>query len=187
MTIVFPIFASAPELVFTQSGILIFLNMKRFLFIILALTISCSVAAQTRSSHSISTTSLFGLEYGYEFRPSASFGLNARAGATGRVVTPALGDLTFSFPSASLTIEPRYYTTETASRFLAARVNSTVGLGETTLDVSVVPVYGLRENWGKHFFGEVTAGTGLAYNTGSGGFLYYKIHLMARIGFSFGR
>lgn len=164
---------------------LIFYNMKRFLFVILALAISCNVFAQTRSSHSISTTSLFGLEYGYEFRPSSSFGLNARAGVTGRVVTPTLGELTFSFPSFALTVEPRYYTTETASRFIAARVNSTVGLSITTLDVSVIPVYGLRENWGKHFFGEVTAGAGLAYNTGSGGFLYYKIHLMARIGFSF--
>ena len=116
------------------------------------------------------------------------------SGAFGEIGYDAVGVDDFG---VGVTVEPRYYTNlnrrqrlgkttyGNSGDFVAIKFQASVGKPGTTVDISLVPEYGIRRVWGKHWFRELTAGAGVAYNTQDGGYLYFKPQLHYRIAFMF--
>lgn len=168
-----------------------------------------STRVQTVSNHSLSIPlPVLGFEYGYEQKLKGSFSMVFRGGISGRItrynlqLSGAFGEIGYDAVGVDdfgvgVTVEPRYYTNlnrrqrlgkttyGNSGDFVAIKLQASVGKPGTTVDISLVPEYGIRRVWGKHWFGELTAGAGVAYNTQDGGYLYFKPQLHYRIAFMF--
>lgn len=161
------------------------------------------------SNHSLSIPMpVLGFEYGYEQKLKGGFSMVFRGGLTGRIAQYN-GNFSATFMQMGvsgafvddfcfgLTVEPRYYTNldrrnrlgkttcKNSGDFVAVKLQASLGKPGTTVDVCLVPEYGIRRVWGKHWFGELTLGAGIAYNTHQGGYLYFKPQAQYRVGFVF--
>lgn len=132
-----------------------------------------------RSGHSITFSTLYGIEYGYEHAFGKVFHLCGSAGLNDCVYKKS--DSYMVSPSIELRLAPRFYMSE--EDFFAVNMGSSLIIQGTTIDFSLVPVYGMKRYWSRHWFGEFTIGGGAGYYSGSG--LYFKPHLQFNIGFTF--
>lgn len=144
------------------------------------------------SNHSFSLQ-IVGIEYGYEQKLGGSFSMVFRAG-----MVPSglyfygdyhLTELQFS-SSLGINIEPRFYTNfgrrarlgkntfKNSADFVAIKIQ---GVLSGPFDFSLTPMYGIRRVWGKHWFGEFTAGGRVGIQNG----LYLAPYLQYRFGFVF--
>lgn len=154
--------------------------MKKFLvsvFVIMAIAFSAS--AQNSSTHSFSLRTLYGLEYSYEHQWDGGMSLIGRIGG-GSDMSGRSQHYTYG-QGFNVMVEPRYYLND--EDFFSVKVNGAILIPNTPFDVSLVPVYGIKRDFSKHWFCEFTIGGGAAYHSGYGGFLYFKPHLQFRIGF----
>ncbi len=154
--------------------------MKKFLVSVFAImAIVFSASAQNSSTHSFSLRTLYGLEYSYEHQWDGGMSLIGRIGGgsdmSGRSQYYTYGQ------GFNVMVEPRYYLND--EDFFSVKVNGAILIPNTPFDVSLVPVYGIKRDFSKHWFCEFTIGGGAAYHSGYGGFLYFKPHLQFRIGF----
>ena len=154
--------------------------MKKFLVSVFAImAIAFSAIAQNSSTHSFSLRTLYGLEYSYEHQWDGGMSLIGRIGGgsdmSGRSKYYTYGQ------GFNVMVETRYYLND--EDFFSVKVNGAILIPNTPFDVSLVPVYGIKRDFSKHWFCEFTIGGGAAYHSGYGGFLYFKPHLQFRIGF----
>ena len=154
--------------------------MKKFLVSVFAImAIAFSASAQNSSTHSFSLRTLYGLEYSYEHQWDGGMSLIGRIGGgsdmSGRSQYYTYGQ------GFNVMVEPRYYLND--EDFFSVKVNGAILIPNTPFDVSLVPVYGIKRDFSKHWFCEFTIGGGAAYHSGYGGFFYFKPHLQFRIGF----
>lgn len=153
--------------------------MKKILFCFVAFAFfTINAEAQKNSTHSISLRTLYGIEYSYEHKWDSGMSLIGRVGG---------GSENYSFSNTYIIgkgfnamVEPRYYLNE--EDFFSLKVNGAVLIPNTPFDISLVPAYGIKRNFNKHWFCEFSVGGGAAYYSGNGGFLYFKPHLQFRIG-----
>lgn len=146
------------------------------------------------SNHSFSLQ-IVGIEYGYEQKLGGSFSMVFRAGLvpSGLSYFCDLYNTSFSFKSSlGITVEPRFYTNfgrrarlgkstfKNSADFVALKIQSSMPKG---LDISLTPMYGIRRVWGKHWFGEFSAGGRIGFTWGSG--IYIAPHIQYRLGFVF--
>lgn len=154
--------------------------MKKLLvltFAIMAFTFSAN--AQKNSNHSVSLRTLYGLEYSYEHKWNSGMSLIGRVGVGSE--NYACSNEYIVGKGFNAMVEPRFYLNE--EDFFSLKANGTVLIPGTTLDISLVPVYGIKREFSKHWFCEFTVGGGAAYYSGNGGSLCFKPHLQFRIGF----
>ena len=157
------------------------MNMKKTILLSLFafMAIAFSASAQNSSTHSFSLRTLYGLEYSYEHQWDGGMSLIGRIGGgsdmSGRSQYYTYGQ------GFNVMVEPRYYLND--EDFFSVKVNGAILIPNTPFDVSLVPVYGIKRDFSKHWFCEFTIGGGAAYHSGYGGFLYFKPHLQFRIGF----
>lgn len=185
--------------------------MKRILYTIICCVVPLVTYGQnngnaaTTSNHSISTSTLFGLEYAYEQSLGKISTLVMRAGIPNRVMWRSYvsdgnmlhidGRSTFAY---GLTFEPRIYTSmnrrasmgrktlKNSSDFVAFRLQGTLGSPNyPTAEVYFVPMYGIRRVWGEHWFGEFTVGGGITCHNLYGWDLNFKPHVQYRVGYVF--
>lgn len=138
-------------------------------------------SGKAASNHSVSLTTLYGIEYSYEHRWNSGMSLIGRVGGGSEVY--ACSDVYTLGKGFTATLEPRYYVNE--EDFFSMKLNGAVLIPGTTLDLSLVPIYGIKRDYTEHWFCEFTIGGGVAYYSGNGGSLYFKPHLQFRIGFRF--
>ncbi len=144
------------------------------------------------SNHSFSLQ-IVGIEYGYEQKLGGSFSMVFRAGLvpSGISYFCDLYNTAFSFKSSlGVTVEPRFYTNfgrrarlgkntfKNSADFVALKLQGSMPGG---LDLSLTPMYGIRRVWGKHWFGEFTAGCRIGFGSG----MYLAPHIQYRLGFVF--
>lgn len=154
--------------------------MKKLLVSVFAIvTFALSASAQKHSTHSFSLRTLYGLEYSYEYKWDSGMALIGRVGAGGEVYSPSKNNYSLN-SGFNLTIEPRYYLNKLD--FLSAKVNGVLLIPNTTLKASIVPVYGIKRDFSKHWFCEFTIGGGIGYYSGNKGRHYFEPHLQFRIG-----
>ena len=154
--------------------------MKKLLVSVFAIvTFALSASAQKHSTHSFSLRTLYGLEYSYEYKWDSGMALIGRVGAGGEVYSPSKNNYSIS-NGFNVTIEPRYYLNELD--FFSAKVNGVLLIPNTTLKASIVPVYGIKRDFSKHWFCEFTIGGGIGYYSGNKGRHYFEPHLQFRIG-----
>ncbi len=157
------------------------MNMKKtiLLSVFAIMAIAFSASAQNSSTHSFSLRTLYGIEYSYEHQWDGGMSLIGRIGGgsdmSGRSQYYTYGQ------GFNVMVEPRYYLND--EDFFSVKVNGAILISNTPFDVSLVPVYGIKRDFSKHWFCEFTIGGGAAYHSGYGGFLYFKPHLQFRIGF----
>lgn len=186
--------------------------MKKLFFTVICCAFSILSYAQgngtdvaTTSNHSISTSTLFGLEYGWEQALGKNATLVMRGGIPNRVMWRTYSDshgvsmdgrATFAY---GLTIEPRIYTSlqrrsdmgkktlKNSGDFVALRLQGSLGTPNyPTAEVYLAPMYGIRRVWGEHWFGEFTVGGGIScHNLYYGWDLNFKPHIQYRVGFIF--
>ena len=135
---------------------------------------------RSKPSHSISLSTLYGLEYGYEHPFGDVFYLSMRVGA-GSELYRRDGVYAVS-TGAGLTVEPRFYLNR--EDFIAVRLDGDILFPNTPMTVELVPVYGVKRLWSEHWFCEFTIGAGLGYYSGVSS-LYFKPHMQFRIGLAF--
>ena len=135
---------------------------------------------QVGSHHSFSVSTLCRLEYSYEYVWKSGMSLIGRIGAGSEVYSPHKNNYSV-VNGFRLTIEPRYYLNN--EDFIALKANGAILIPNTPYDVSLVPVYGIKRNFTKHWFCEFTIGGGLGYYSGNNGHLYFEPHLQFRLGF----
>ena len=80
-----------------------------------------------------------------------------------------------------LTIEPRKYLNN--EDFFAAKISSAILLPNTPFRTSLVPVYGIKREFTKHWLCEFTIGGGIGYYSGNKGVFYFEPHLQFKLGF----
>lgn len=146
------------------------------------------------NNHSVSILTI-GAEYGYEQRLGGNWSLIGRAG----IVTSSFeigrsqGNFSANVSMAyGISIEPRYYTSlsrrvaagkptiNNASDFIAIRMQG-MSDGEYG-SISLIPMYGIRRNGGKHWFHEFTFGAGISKTERE---FDISPHLQYRLGFVF--
>lgn len=144
------------------------------------------------SNHSFSLQ-IVGIEYGYEQKLGGSFSMVFRAGMvpSGLYYLGNYHKTEFTFTSSlGINIEPRFYTNfgrrarlgkstfKNSADFVAIKIQ---GALSGPFDFSITPMYGIRRVWGKHWFGEFTAGGRVGIQNG----LYLAPYLQYRFGFVF--
>ena len=155
--------------------------MKKLLVSVFAIvTFALSANAQEHSTHSLSLKTLYGLEYGYEYKWNSGMALIGRVGAGGEVYSPSKNNYSLN-SGFNLTIEPRYYLNELD--FFSLKANGAILIPNTPFKASIVPVYGIKRDFSKHWFCEFTIGGGIGYYSGNYGRYYFEPHLQFRIGF----
>ena len=135
---------------------------------------------QVGSHHSFSVSTLYRLEYSYEYVWKSGMSLIGRIGAGSEVYSPHKNNYSV-VNGFRLTIEPRYYLNN--EDFIALKANGAILIPNTPYDVSLVPVYGIKRNFTSHWFCEFTIGGGVGYYSGNNGRLYFEPHLQFRLGF----
>ena len=133
--------------------------MKKFLVSVFAIiAIAFSASAQNSSTHSFSLRTLYGLEYSYEHQWDGGMSLIGRIGGgsdmSGRSQYYTYGQ------GFNVMVEPRYYLND--EDFFSVKVNGAILIPNTPFDVSLVPVYGIKRDFSKHWFCEFTIGGGAA-------------------------
>lgn len=167
--------------------------MKKLIFCILALfAVVYSAEAQESKStskpryeqvgsyHSFSVSTPYRLEYSYEHVWESGMSLIGRIGAGSEVYSPYKNDYKFT-NGFRLTIEPRYYLNE--QDFFSIKTNGALLIPNTPFKASLVPVYGIKREFTKHWFCEFTIGGGIGYYSGNYGRFYFEPHLQFRLGF----
>ena len=155
--------------------------MKRLLIASFAiLAVAFSASAQKHSTHSFSLRTLYGLEYSYEYKWDSGMALIGRVGAGGEVYSPSKNNYSIS-NGFNVTIEPRYYLNELD--FFSLKTTGAILIPNTPFKASIVPVYGIKRDFSKHWFCEFTIGGGVGYYSGNKGVFYFEPHLQFRIGF----
>ena len=155
--------------------------MKRLLIASFAiLAVAFSASAQKHSTHSFSLRTLYGLEYSYEYKWDSGMALIGRVGAGGEVYSPSKNNYSLN-SGFNLTIEPRYYLNELD--FFSLKTTGAILIPNTPFKASLVPVYGIKRDFDKHWFCEFTIGGGIGYYSGNYGRHYFEPHLQFRIGF----
>ena len=154
--------------------------MKKLLVAAFAImAIAFMASAQNNSTHSISLRTIYGIEYSYEHQWNSGMSLIGRVGGGNETHGHSKGYIIGR--GFNVMVEPRYYLND--EDFFSVKVNSTVVIPNTPFDASLVPVYGIKRDFSKHWFCEFTVGGGIAYFSGNGGSLYLNPHLQFRIGF----
>ena len=154
--------------------------MKKLLVAAFAImAIAFMASAQNNSTHSISLRTIYGIEYSYEHQWNSGMSLIGRVGGGNETYGHSKGYIIGR--GFNVMVEPRYYLNN--EDFFSVKVNSTVVIPNTPFDASLVPVYGIKRDFSKHWFCEFTVGGGIAYFSGNGGSLYLNPHLQFRIGF----
>lgn len=154
--------------------------MKKLLVAAFAImAIAFMASAQNNSTHSISLRTIYGIEYSYEHQWNSGMSLIGRVGGGNETYGHSKGYIIGR--GFNVMVEPRYYLND--EDFFSVKVNSTVVIPNTPFDASLVPVYGIKRDFSKHWFCEFTVGGGIAYFSGNGGSLYLNPHLQFRIGF----
>ena len=155
------------------------LKMKRVILSLVALAAALSLAAQVRpqNNHTISTTLVAGLEYGFEWAFVGQATVIGRIGYVSKdfMLRSSLDNFQWSTTMApAVTLEPRYYflmnwrdahgkyTSGNSAEFFGVPVMASLrkdgkGLGE----LAVSPVLGVRRAFARHWFHEFTAGADL--------------------------
>lgn len=155
--------------------------MKKLLVSVFAIvTFALSASAQKHSTHSFSLRTLYGLEYSYEYKWDSGMALIGRVGAGGEVYSPSKNNYSIS-NGFNVTIEPRYYLNELD--FFSLKTTGAILIPNTPFKASIVPVYGIKRDFSKHWFCEFTIGGGIGYYSGNYGRYYFEPHLQFRIGF----
>lgn len=155
--------------------------MKRFLLLTFAIVAFVfSASAQRYSTHSLSLRTSYGLEYGYEYKWDSAISLIGRVGAGSEVYSLYKNNY-FIGKGFNVTIEPRYYLNN--EDFFALKAFGAILIPNTPYDVSLVPVYGIKREFTKHWFCEFTVGGGVGYYSGNKGVFYFEPHLQFRLGF----
>ena len=158
--------------------------MKRFLLLTFAIVVFVfSASAQRYSTHSLSLSTVYGIKYGYEYKWNSGMALIGRVGAGSEIYGYKASqayryEMTNGF---NITIEPRYYLNE--QDFFSIKTNGALLIPNTPFKASLVPVYGIKRDFSKHWFCEFTVGGGVGYYSGNYGSLYFEPHLQFRIGF----
>ena len=135
---------------------------------------------QVGSHHSFSVSTPNRLEYSYEHVWNSGMSLIGRIGAGSEVYSPYKNDYKFT-NGFRLTIEPRYYLNN--EDFFTLKACGAILIPNTPYDVSLVPVYGIKREFTKHWFCEFTVGGGIGYYSGNYGRFYFEPHLQFRLGF----
>lgn len=155
--------------------------MKRFLILTFAIVAFVfSASAQRYSTHSLSLRTSCGLEYGYEYKWDSAISLIGRVGAGSEVYSPYKNNY-FIGKGFNVTIEPRYYLN--TQDFFSVKVNNALLIPNTIFKASLVPMYGIKQEFTKHWFCEFTIGGGIGYYSGDYGRFFFEPHLQFRIGF----
>lgn len=135
---------------------------------------------QVGSHHSFSVSTLYRFEYSYEYVWESGMSLISRIGAGSETYSPYKNNYSV-VNGFRLTIEPRYYLN--SEDFIALKTNGAILIPNTPFKASIVPVYGIKRNFTKHWFCEFTIGGGVGYYSGNYGHLYFEPHLQFRLGF----
>lgn len=155
--------------------------MKKLLILIVSIVVlSFSASAQKHSTHSFSLRTLCGLEYSYEYKWNSGVALIGHIGAGSEVYSPYKYNYNWT-NGFRITIEPRYYLNN--QDFFSAKINGALLIPNTPFKTSLVPVYGIKREFTKHWFCEFTIDGGVGYYSGNKGRFYYEPHLQFRIGF----
>ena len=135
---------------------------------------------QVGSHHSFSVSTIYRLEYSYEYVWKSRMSLIGRIGAGSEAYSPYKNNYSLS-NGFRLTIEPRYYLNN--HDFFAAKISGAILIPNTPFKASIVPVYGIKRNFTKHWFCEFTIGGGVGFYSGNRGRHYFEPHLQFRLGF----
>lgn len=135
---------------------------------------------QVGSHHTFSISTPYRLEYSYEYVWNSGMSLIGRVGAGGEVYSPSNNNYSLN-SGFNLTIEPRYYLNELD--FFSLKTTGAILIPNTPFKASIVPVYGIKRDFDKHWFCEFTIGGGIGYYSGNYGRYYFEPHLQFRIGF----
>ena len=135
---------------------------------------------QVGSHHSFSVSTLYRLEYSYEYVWKSGMSLIGRIGAGSEAYSPYKNNYEWS-NGFRLTIEPRYYLNN--EDFFSAKISGAILIPNTPFRTSLVPVYGIKREFTKHWFCEFTIGAGVGYYSGNYGRFYFEPHLQFRFGF----
>lgn len=151
--------------------------MRKIVFVIaIMLAVPMMLSAQQKeklivSNHSFSAQ-VIGLQYSYEQRLGGSFSLIGRLGMVpnGFYLYNDPGEFSFSAScTPAVTLEPRFYTNvkrrinkgkstyKNAADFVSIKVDYLL-----EEDLLITPMYGIRRTFGKHWFGEFSAGAKLS-------------------------
>ena len=135
---------------------------------------------QVGSHHSFSISTIYRLEYSYEYVWKSGMSLIGRIGAGSEAYSPYKNNYSLS-NGFRLTIEPRYYLNN--EDFFALKAGGAILIPNTPFKASIVPVYGIKRNFTKHWFCEFTIGGGIGFYSGNYGRYYFEPHLQFRLGF----
>ena len=135
---------------------------------------------QVGSHHSFSVSTIYRLEYSYEHVWKSGMSLIGRIGAGGESYSPYKNDYEWC-NGFRLTIEPRYYLNN--EDFFALKTSGAILITNTPFKATIVPVYGIKREFTKHWFCEFTIGGGIGYYSGNYGRHYFEPHLQFRLGF----
>lgn len=135
---------------------------------------------QVGSHHTFSVSTIYRLEYSYEYVWKSGMSLIGRIGAGSEAYSPSKNNYSLS-NGFRLTIEPRYYLNN--EDFFALKAGGAILIPNTPFKASIVPVYGIKRNFTKHWFCEFTIGGGIGFYSGNYGRYYFEPHLQFRLGF----
>ena len=135
---------------------------------------------QVGSHHSFSVSTPYRLEYSYEYAWDSGMSLIGRIGAGSEAYSTYKNNYEWS-NGFRLTIEPRYYLNN--EDFFSAKISGAILIPNTPFKTSLVPVYGIKREFTKHWFCEFTIGGGIGYYSGNYGRFYFEPHLQFRLGF----
>ena len=170
--------------------------MKKKIIVAFTILFICSIfsKAQITNNHSISYTTLFGMEYSYEHAVEGNFSLIGRAGLV--LAGPDMDDTSDGihyqwYLEPGFTVEPRWYVNiarrqekgkslyKNSANFVALRTSVYPYLQKFT--ISLLPVYGIRRVTQGNWMHEFTAGL----QVNGGGANSIAPHICYRIGYSF--
>ena len=135
---------------------------------------------QVGSHHTFSVSTLYRLEYSYEYVWKSGMSLIGRLGAGSEAFSPYKNNYEWR-NGFRLTIEPRFYLNN--EDFFALKAGGAILIPNTPFKASIVPVYGIKRNFTKHWFCEFTIGGGVGFYSGNRGRHYFEPHLQFRLGF----
>ena len=135
---------------------------------------------QIGSHHSFAVSTPYRLEYSHEYVWNSGMSLIGRIGAGSETYSPYKNNYEWS-NGFRLTIEPRYYLNN--EDFFSAKISGAILIPNTPFKTSLVPVYGIKREFTKHWFCEFTIGGGIGYYSGNYGRFYFEPHLQFRLGF----
>lgn len=135
---------------------------------------------QIGSQHSFSVSTPYRLEYGYEYVWKSGMSLIGRIGAGCEAYSPYKNNYAWC-NGFRLTVEPRYYLND--EDFFALKASGAVLIPNTPFKASIVPVFGIKREFTKHWFCEFTIGGGIGFYSGNYGRHYFEPHLQFRLGF----